>query len=393
MLRLHTAGESHGPALTAILEGIPRGLTVPKETIDAELRRRQMGYGRGGRMKLEHDEVVFLGGLRHGVTLGTPLALQVVNRNHEQQWKEVMSPLPPSEPIPEARMKRLTRPRPGHADLAGGLKYGARDLREVLERASARETAVRVAAGAIAKLLLRELGIEVRSHVLAVGSVTLPLDEYVPWETIRGLDDAEIRLRCVDAKREEKMVAAIDAAREAGDTLGGIFEVVAHTPPPGLGSHTQWDLRLDGRLAQAILSIPAVKACAVGLGVEAAGRPGSLVHDAIHYQEERGFHRTTNRAGGLEGGMTNGEELRIRGFMKPISTMRKPIESVDIETREATTAAYERSDITAVPAAGVIGESMVALILTAAVREKLGGDSMTELTASYDRYRTRLSEF
>lgn len=390
MLRFHTAGESHGPALVVILEGIPKGLAVPVEAVSRELSRRQHGHGRGGRMKLESDEPIFLGGLRHGVTLGSPLAIEIVNRNHAQQWAEVMSPTPPSREIPEIRMKRLTRPRPGHADLAGALKLGATDMRDVLERASARETAARVAAGAVAKLLLREVGVEVGSHTLALGELGLPLDAYVPWEAILAMESRESPLRCVDEALEARMVALVDEAKAAGETLGGVVEVVAHTPPAGLGSFFQWDLRLDARLGAAILSIPAVKAVEIGIGVEASRRRGSQVHDPIGHEAGRGFVRPSNRAGGLEGGVTNGEELRLRAYKKPISTLRTPLPSVDVVTKEPGPAAYERSDVTAVPAAGVVAEAMTALVLAGALLEKLGGDTMAELTSRHGAHLASL---
>ena len=369
-----------------ILEGIPHGLRLSQEMIDRDLTRRQCGYGRGGRMKLEHDRARVVAGLRHGVTLGSPIAIEIVNENHQQQWSAVMSPFPPPRAVAEVRMKRLTRPRPGHADLAGAMKMGARDMREVLERASARETAARVAAGAVARALLAELDVRIGSHVVAVGGASLPAGRAVTMAEIEAMEGRAAPLRCVDEGAEERMRAAVDEARAAGDTLGGVFEVVAATPPPGLGSHTHWDLRLDGRLAQALMSIPAIKAVEIGAGVSAAGLPGSAVHDAIHYDPKAGIQRRTNRAGGTEGGMTNGEELRIRAYKKPIATMRRPIESIDIATKEAATAAYERSDVTAVPAAAVIGEAMVALILAQAALDKFAGDSMTELCRAHQAY-------
>ncbi|MFN7971209.1 MAG: chorismate synthase [Acidobacteriota bacterium] len=382
MLRFHTAGESHGPALSVIVEGLPKGLPVRPDDLNRDLARRQRGYGRGGRMKLEHDEAVVLSGIRHGVTLGSPIAIQIVNRNFEQQWREVMSVWPPARPVPEIRMKRLTRPRPGHADLAGGLKYQARDLREVLERASARETAARVAAGALCKLLLREIDVAIGSHVLQLAGVGVAASTYVPWRDVVAMETREAPLRCVDRATEAAMAAEVDRAKEAGDTLGGVFEVIAHTPPPGLGSATQWDRKIDGQLAQAILSIPAVKAMEIGIGVTAAGWPGSRVHDPIAYRGKR-FRRETNHAGGTEGGITNGEELRVRGYKKPISTLRNALPSVDVATKEPGPAAYERSDVTALPAAGVIGEAMVAFVLARAAVEKYGGDTLAELARAH----------
>ncbi|HEX8843715.1 MAG TPA: chorismate synthase [Pyrinomonadaceae bacterium] len=386
MFRFTTAGESHGRALVAILEGLPAGLPVDMERLNRELERRQWGYGRGGRMKIERDRVEILSGVRHGLTLGSPLALTIENRDWKN-WTDVMSSTPVD--LPPDKSRRLKRPRPGHADLAGGLKYGARDLRNVLERASARETAARVACGALAKQLLAAFGVEILSHVIQLGGVPdAPLE--LPWETVASIPD-DAPLRCADAEAQASMVALIDEKRREGDTLGGIFEVIARGVLPGLGSHTAWDLKLDGRLAQAIMSIPAVKAVAIGAGAEASGLPGSEVHDEIAYDEaSRKFIRQTNRAGGLEGGITNGEELRVRGHLKPISTLRRALRSVDIDTKQEESASFERSDITAVPAAGVIGEAMVALILAQAMREKFGGDSLGEMRRNFDGYREQL---
>src|SRR2546421_9747667 len=386
MLRFTTAGESHGRALVAILEGLPAGLPVDVEQVNRELERRQWGYGRGGRMKIERDRVEILSGVRHGLTLGSPLAMLIENKDWAN-WNEVMA-VEPRAIAPE-KSRRVKRPRPGHADLAGGLKYSARDLRNVLERASARETAARVACGALAKQLLAVFGVEICSHVIQLGGVPdKPLE--LAWDTIAAIPD-DAPLRCADAEAQTRMVELIDEKRRAGDTLGGIFEVVARGVLPGLGSHTAWDLKLDGRLAQAVMSIPAVKAVAIGAGLEASSLPGSEVHDEIAYDEANSqFIRQTNRAGGLEGGITNGEEIRVRGHLKPLSTLRRALRSVDIDTKKEEAAAFERSDVTAVPAAGVIGEAMVALVVARAMREKFGGDSLGEVKSNFDGDREEL---
>ena len=386
MLRFTTAGESHGRALVAIIEGLPAGLPVDQELIDQELRRRQLGYGRGGRMKIERDHAEILNGVRHGLTLGSPITLLIENKDWSN-WTEVMA----SEPrdIAPEKSRRLKRPRPGHADLPGGLKYDVRDLRNILERASARETTARVACGALAKQLLAAFGIEVRSHVIQLGGIPdKPLE--LSWNEIAAIAD-DAPLHCADKDAEQQMIALIDETRQRGDTLGGIFEVAARGVVPGLGSHTAWDWKLDGLLAQAVMSIPAVKAVAIGAGAEASSLPGSEVHDEIAYKAEtREFIRETNRAGGLEGGITNGEEIRVRGHLKPLSTLRRALKSVDIDTKEEEAAAFERSDVTAVPAAGVIGESMVALVLARALREKFGGDSLGEMKRNFEGYREQL---
>src|SRR5918911_5324052 len=386
MLRFTTAGESHGRSLVAIVEGLPAGLPVKQEAIDNELRRRQLGYGRGGRMKIEQDHADILTGVRHGLTLGSPLTLIIENKDWPN-WTDVMAAEP--REISEEKSRRLKRPRPGHADLPGGLKYDAHDLRNILERASARETTARVACGALAKQLLSVIGIEIRSHVTQLGGIpAAPLE--VDWETIGRIPD-DAPLRCADEEAQGLMVALIDEKRREGDTLGGVFEVVARGVVAGLGSHTSWEAKLDGRLARALMSIPAVKAVAIGAGVEAANLPGSQVHDEIGYDEgTRAFTRPTNRAGGLEGGITNGEELRVRGFLKPISTLRRALRSVDIETKEEQEAAFERSDVTAVPAAGGIGEAMVALTLAEAAREKFGGDHVAEMRRNFEAYREQM---
>lgn len=386
MLRFTTAGESHGRALVAVLEGLPAGLPVDLLQINHELKRRQWGYGRGGRMKIEQDQVDVLSGVRHGLTLGSPLALSILNRDWTN-WTDVMA-VEARELAPE-KSRRVKRPRPGHTDLAGGLKYDVRDLRNILERSSARETAARVACGALAKQLLSVFGIEISSHVIQLGGIPqTPLE--LTWNQIMAIPD-DAPLRCADGQVQQQMVQAIDQIREARDTLGGVFEVVAHGVIPGLGSHTAWDWKLDGRLAQAIMSIPAVKAVAIGSGIEASSLPGSEVHDEIAYNlETKEFIRATNRAGGLEGGITNGEEVRVRGHLKPLSTLRRPLRSVDIDTKQEESAAFERSDITAVPAGGVIGEAMVALVLAGAMREKFGGDSLGEMKRNFQGYREQL---
>lgn len=379
-----TAGESHGKALVAIVEGLPAGLEIDIAQIDHELWRRQQGYGRGGRMKIESDKVEILSGVRHGKTLGSPIALMIENRDFVH-WTEVMSSTPLDEQPRNPRL--VTRPRPGHADLAGGQKFQTRDLRDILERASARETAARVACGALAKQLLAAFGADIKSHVIKLGHVPeKPLDK--TWDEICSIKE-DSPLNCCDEQVENEMIAVIDKAKEDGDTLGGIFEVIARDVPVGLGSHTSWNEKLDGRIAQAFMSIQAVKAVELGTGVENAGRPGSAVHDEIDFNDGN-FVRKTNRAGGLEGGITNGEELRVRGYLKPISTLRKALHSVDIDTKESSPAAFERSDITAVPAAGVIGEAMLAIVLANSMREKFGGDSMEEMRRNFDTYTAQL---
>jgi chorismate synthase len=385
-----TAGESHGKGLVAIIEGLPAGLPVDPAFINHELWRRQQGYGRGGRMKIESDEVVIGSGVRHGKTLGSPVSVLIHNFDFEN-WQDVMAS-EPREFIDEKRARKLTRPRPGHTDLAGGLKYDTHDLRDILERASARETAARVAVGAFAKLLLREIGIELGSHTAMIGGVPDQAIE-ASWEQITTIPD-DSALRCADREGERKMIALIDATKEAKDTLGGIFEVVAHNVVAGLGSHTQWNQKIDGRLAQAIMCIPAVKAVEIGAGVQVSRVTGSQVHDEIGYNEvERRFTRPSNRAGGIEGGITNGEDIRIRGHLKPISTLRQPLASVDVVNKQESAAAFERSDIVAVPAAGVIGEAMVAIVLADAAREKFGGDSLGEMKRNFEAYIEQLKRY
>jgi len=385
--RFTTAGESHGKALVTIIEGSPAGLPIDIAAINHELWRRQQGYGRGGRMKIEKDEVQVLSGVRHGKTLGSPIALMIENRDFVH-WQQIMS----SEELTEepSNPRVVKRPRPGHADLSGGQKFQTRDLRNILERASARETTSRVAAGAVAKQLLREFGVEIRSHVAQLGGIPNDAPEST-WDQIAAIP-VDSQLNCADIDVQANMIAAVDTAKENGDTLGGIFEVVAKGVVTGLGSYTSWSEKLDGRIAQAFMSIHAVKAVEIGTGVKNAARPGSEVHDEIfHYGS--GFVRKTNRAGGLEGGVTNGEELRVRSYLKPISTLKKPLRSVDIETKQEDVAAYERSDVTVVPAAGVIGESMLAIVLANSYREKFGGDSIDEMKRNFKGYREMLDSY
>lgn len=385
-LRWITSGESHGPRLTAILEGIPAGLGLLASDVDEHLARRQRGYGRGGRMKIETDRVELVGGVRNGETLGSPIAMSITNRDFAN-WVDRMGPGPlPSTPEP------LTRPRPGHADLAGGMKYDRHDLRDILERASARETAARTAVGAVARKLLADVGVDVFAHVVAIGAVDATVDG-VPLDELRARSRAS-DLACADAEAEARMKDAIRETAHAGDTLGGIFEVIATGLPPGLGSHTQWDRKLDGRLAQALMSIQAIKGVEIGEGIRAARARGSRVHDAIHFDAaSRTFTRPTNRAGGLEGGITNGEPLVCRAAMKPIATLKKALASVDVVTKEPFDAAFERSDICAVAAASVVGEAMVAIVLADALLEKMGGDSMRELTRNLAGYRDQVLTF
>jgi len=384
MLRFLTAGESHGQGLVVILEGLPSGLAIDFDAMNHDLRQRQAGYGRGRRMAIESDRAEVLSGVRRGRTTGAPVALLIRNRDWSN-WQATMhveAEMP--DGAPGARRARVVRPRPGHADLAGALKYEHEDIRDVLERASARETAARVAAGAIARQLLRAVGVEIASHVISIAGAGLPPGSLVPFERVQAMT-ADSQLRCVDSEAEAAMIRVIDAARDAGDTVGGAFEVVARGVPIGLGSYVQWDRKLDGRLAQAMMSIHAIKAVAIGDGVEGARRPGSQVHDEIVMAEAADgssqIARPTNRAGGLEGGVTNGEDLRVTGYMKPISTLMKPLRSVDLTSLEEAPAAIERSDVCAVPAAAVVGEAMVALVLAEALTERFGGDSLRQLQA------------
>jgi len=381
MLRFLTAGESHGRALVVILEGLPAGLPIDADAITRDLRRRQGGYGRGRRMAIESDRAEIMSGVRAGQTLGGPLAMVIENRDWPN-WQYTMRATEEAPPdAGGARRAPVTRPRPGHADLAGGAKYERDDLRDILERASARETAARVAAGAVARQLLAHAGLRITSHVFTLGSVSLPDPGAVDFTRASGLPD-DAPLRCVDADLERQMIAEIDRAREAGDTLGGAFEVIATGVPVGLGSYVQWDRKLDGRLAQALMSIPAIKAVGIGIGPAVASLPGSRVHDEIVIGDESratGLARPTNRAGGLEGGVTNGEDLRVSAYMKPISTLMKPLRSVDLSTMAESPAAIERSDVCAVPAAAVVGEAMVSLVLADALLERFGGDSIAAL--------------
>jgi len=390
MLRFVTAGESHGQALVAWISGLPAGLPVDLEMVNRELHRRQLGYGRGGRQKIEKDRVEALAGIRHGQTIGAPIALKIENRDWPN-WEKAL----PVEDVAgaEEAQRPLTAARPGHADLAGALKLNLHDARYVLERASARETAARVAVGALAKLLLREFGCEVLSHTIAVGKVKL--ERAVPWAEIAAVcANLESPLRCVDAGVEAKMKEEVDRALRAGDSVGGLFEVVAHGAVPGLGSHAHWDEKLDGRLARAVMSVQAVKAVEIGTGVANATSYGSEVQDAIRYDASRKrFTRPTNRAGGLEGGITNGEDVIVRGYLKPISTLRQGLETADLKTKQSVRAAYERSDVCVVPAAGVAAEAMVALELAGAYREKLGGDSIGEMKRNFAGYVKQLVEY
>ncbi len=390
MLRFETAGESHGECLVATLTGLPAGVPVSVEKIDRELWRRQQGYGRGGRMKIETDRVRIVAGVRHSHTIGSPIALILENKD----WKNWTEALPvESQPGSEDKKRPVTRPRPGHADLAGVLKYDFRDARYVLERASARETTARVAVGALAKQFLEQFGISVLSHVVAVGPARL--ERPAAWEELVALSRKdEVLLNCVDPETEARMKEVVDRALRTGDTVGGIFEVVAHNVPPGLGSHIAWDTRLDGRLAQAVVSIQAVKGVEIGEAAAGAASFGSKVQDTIHYdKKERRFTRGANRAGGLEGGITNGQDVVVRGMLKPISTLRRPLESVDLVTREPSEAAYERSDVCVVPAAGVIGEAMVAIVLAQAFLEKFGGDSLGETKRNFEGYLEQVRRY
>ncbi|MGH3182351.1 MAG: chorismate synthase [Streptosporangiaceae bacterium] len=390
MLRFSTAGESHGQALLALVSGLPAGLRLDAGFVAHELWRRQQGYGRGGRMKLERDTPEFLSGIRNGATIGAPVAVLIPNQDW-QNWRETLAVEAPAG----AAARPVASPRPGHADLAGALKFNFPEARYVLERASARETAARVAAGALAKLLLRELGIEVLSHVVAVGEARLPGDFAVTWEGLRALAArGEVLLSCLERETEERMKAEVDQALRTGDSIGGVFEVRAAGAPAGLGACANWDERLDGRLAQAVMSIQAVKAVEIGDGVAVAAAPGSAAQDPIGYDRDaRRFTRTGNHAGGLEGGITNGQELVVRGYLKPISTLRRPLESVDFATRQPVKAAYERSDVCVVPAAAVVGEAMTALTLAQAALEKFGGDSLVELRRNYTHYLEQLRAY
>ena len=380
--RFTTAGESHGPGLVTIVEGLPAGLELAPEDIDRDLARRQLGHGRGGRMKIESDRGEVTSGIRHGRTLGSPVSIRVANRDYAN-WEERMNPWPV-----DGQPEEVHLPRPGHADLAGVQKYGLTDVRDVLERASARETAARVAAGALAKAFLRRLGVEVYSHVIGIGSVTAPASDALEPADFAAVDESPVR--CLDPDVSQAMVEEINVARKANESLGGVFEVRAFGLVPGLGSHVSWETRMDGLLAHAIMSIQAMKGCGVGDAFDVATRPGSKAHDEIFWSEERGFYRETNRAGGLEGGMTTGDPLIVRGAMKPLPTLTKPLRSVDIATHEPTQALRERTDSCTVPAAGVVGEAMVAVVLARAYREKFGGDHIDDVAAAVDAYRERI---
>jgi len=393
MLRFLTAGESHGRALVVIVEGLPAGLALSASDIAPDLRRRQEGYGRGRRMAIEQDAAEILSGVRHGETIGSPVSLSIANRDWVN-WQYTMSvEANPLEDAGGAHRATVTRPRPGHADLSAGLKYERTDLRDILERASARETAARVAVGAIARVILRRLGIEVASHVTEIGDARIPDGLSVAFDRLRDLDPD---FRCIDAATAVAMKAAVDRAREAGDTVGGAFEVVAHNVPAGLGSHVHWDRKLDGLLAQALMSIPAIKAVGIGLGPAVGKRPGSAVHDEIISATGQAsgtlasISRPTNRAGGLEGGVTNGEDVHVSAWMKPISTLMKPLRSVDLSTGLESPATIERSDVCAVPAASVVGEAVVSIVLASAVLEKFGGDTVGDLDAAWSHYQARL---
>ncbi|HVM74924.1 MAG TPA: chorismate synthase [Candidatus Saccharimonadales bacterium] len=390
MLRFYTAGESHGQALLAFLSGLPAGLPIDVAAINHELHRRQLGYGRGGRQKIEKDNAEIFAGVRHGQTIGAPIAVRIENRDWSN-WEKILSVEATDDPA--AASRKLVAPRPGHADLAGSQKLNFHDARYVLERASARETAARVAAGAFARQLLRQFGIEMASHTVQVGHVRL--ERAATWDEIAAVcKDLDSPLRCVDGPTQEKMMAEVDAALKAGDTVGGVFEIMVHQVPIGLGSHAQWDEKLDGKLAKALMSVQAVKAVEIGAGILAAGSYGSEVQDEISYDKVANrFKRASNRAGGLEGGITNGEDLVLRGFLKPISTLRKPLGTADMVTKEPVQAAYERSDWCVVPAGGVAGEAMVALVLADAFLRKFGGDSLAETRRNYEGYGRQIDQF
>ena len=381
-LELTTAGESHGPGLTCIVQGLPAGLVLDREAIDRDMARRQLGHGRGGRMKIERDHVVVTAGVRHGRTLGGPIALEVPNRDYAN-WEERMNPWPVDDPPDEVHL-----PRPGHADLVGTQKFGLTDVRDILERASARETAARVAGGAVAKALLAALGVTVHSHVVQITGVTAPVREDLTPEDFAEVDESPVR--CLDDEAGRAMVSEINRLRKANESLGGVFEVRAFGVVPGLGSHVAWRERLDGVLGQAIMSIQAVKAASIGDGIENAGRPGSQAHDEIFWDDSRTFYRQTNRSGGVEGGMSTGDPIVVRGYMKPLPTLTKPLRSVDIDTHEPAEALRERTDSCTVPAAGVVGEAMVAFVLADAYRRKFGGDHIDDVRAAVAAYRERI---
>ena len=382
-LKLITAGESHGPGLTCIVEGLPAGLQLEREALDRDLARRQLGHGRGGRMKIETDKAEMTGGVRHGRTLGGPVALRVANRDYAN-WEERMNPWPVEAEVPEVHL-----PRPGHADLVGTWKYGLSDVRDILERASARETAARVAGGAVCRAFLAALGVEVRSHVVQIASVKAPaLQRELSVQDFDGVDESPVR--CLDVEASRAMVAEIDALRKANESLGGVFEVRAFGLTPGLGSHISWEERLDGRVAMAICSIQAIKGVSIGDGFDVAGRPGSEAHDEIFHSQEQGFYRLTNRSGGLEGGMSTGEPLVVRAAMKPLPTLTKPLRSVDTVSHEPTQALRERTDSCTVPAAGVVGEAMLCFVLADAYRRKFGGDHIDDVKEAVRAYEERI---
>ncbi len=382
MLRLVTAGESHGPGLTCVVEGLPAGIELDLEAINADMARRQLGHGRGGRMKIERDAAEVTSGVRHGRTLGGPIALVVANRDYAN-WEERMNPWPVEAEVPEVHL-----PRPGHADLAGAQKYNFTDVRNVLERASARETAARVAGGALAKAFLAALGVHVVSHVTQIGAVQAPEPNGLAVEDFAAVDASPVR--CLDPAASRAMVEEINVLRKRNESLGGVFEVRAFGLVPGLGSHVSWEARLDGRIALAMMSIQAIKGCGIGDGFDLAGRPGSAAHDEIFYDEARGYYRETNRSGGVEGGMSTGEPLVVRCAMKPLPTLTKPLRSVDISTREPAQALRERTDSCTVPAAGVVGEAMLAIVLASAYREKFGGDHIDDVRAALAAYEQRI---
>src|SRR5947208_8363751 len=387
MLKFFTSGESHGEALVAFLSGLPAGLEISQEFVDHELWRRQQGYGRGGRMKIERDSARILSGVRHGQTIGSPISMLLKNRD----WKNWQQQLP-IENEASSLHKRVASPRPGHADLDGALKYNFSEARYVLERASARESAARVAVGAVAKSFLKQLDIEILSHVVAVGAANV--EHEVPWQKIKAsCSREEVLLNCAEPDAEQSMKEQVDGVLRTGDSVGGVFEVVARGVPAGLGTYAQWDERLDALLASAVMSLQAVKGIEIGAGIVAAHSPGSAVHDEIGYSRDQGFTRTRNNAGGIEGGISNGQEIRVRGYVKPISTLRRPLQSVDFATREPVKAAYERSDVCVVPAAGVAAEAMVTLTLARCALEKFGGDSITETRRNFAGYQQQLREF
>ena len=387
-LRFVTAGESHGPGLTCIVEGLPAGLPLDEETLNRDMARRQLGHGRGGRMKIERDRADVTGGVRHGLTMGGPVALQIANRDYAN-WEERMNPWPVEADVPEVHL-----PRPGHADLVGTQKYDLTDVRNVLERASARETAARVAGGGLARAFLRAVGVEVRSHVIQIGSVLAPARTDGPTGHVRSVEEFERvdedPVRCLDREASRAMVAHINVQRKANESIGGVFEVIAFGLVPGLGSHVSWEERLDGRIAGALCSIQAIKGVGLGEGFDLAGKPGSEAHDEIFWSDERGYHRETNHAGGLEGGMTNGDPLYARAAMKPLPTLTKPLRSVDIATKQPAQALRERTDSCTVPAAGVVGEAMLAFVLADAYRAKFGGDHIGDVVAAVGAYRARI---